>query len=156
MRHLSQILLLGTSLVAVVCAGLFFEIVFDGVGSHFRFILEGKPLPAILELLASGQRLALVLMMLPWFVLTGLPLLTHAASQKYFDAASFSFRFLAFLLVEGFLVLFFALVLWVPFSSIYLSGSPTLTGPKVPAGWMLLVCFSFLLVGVGARRSRLR
>lgn len=156
MQRLPQIFLLLVALLLAVCAGMFFDIVFRDAGSHFRFVLDGKPLPAVLELLASGQCLALLLMMLPWFALAGLPLLTRAASQKYFDVASFSLRFLAFLLAEGLLILFFALVLWVPFSAIYLPLSPRVTGPKIPAGWILLVCFSLILFGIAARRHRLR
>jgi hypothetical protein len=159
LTRILQILLLVASLLIVIIAGYAFEEFIRTVGAHFSIAIGGKRLPEIFEWLAGRRGLIQLLMLLPWFALVGLPLLTDAGVRRYWEPGSFALRYLAFLTAELFLVLMFFFCVSTTFSAIYLSLLHHHSGPDLPLGWIVVVLTGLLTVGavvrIGQRRSSL-
>ena len=146
-----QIFLLAASLFTVVCGGYAFEEFIRSVGAHFSMAIEGKRLPDLFEWLAGRHGLVQLLMLLPWFALVGLPLLTDTGARQYWDTGSFALRYLVFLTVELLLVLMFFFLLSTTFSAIYLPLLHHHSGPDLPLGWIVVVLTGLLTVGAVVR-----
>lgn len=95
-------------------------------------------------------------MLLPWFALVGLPLLTDAGVRQYWESGSFALRYLAFLTAELLLVLLFFFVLSTTFSAIYLSLLHHHSDPPVPLGWIVATVTGLLIAGAAVRRTKSR
>ena len=121
MKVASQLMFYLASFVVVFFLGNILDEAFFQAGLNAEHLLGGKLLPPISQFFMTHHHLPAHLFLFPWLWLVGAPLLTSAAAKNYWDAQSFTSRYLGFLSCEILLfgVLIFGLAMpFIPHYSI--------------------------------------
>jgi len=105
------------SLLFVLFIGSFFHVAFWQAKFHAHHLLGGRPLPILFAFLIIHYGIMHFLFLFPWLGFAGLPFL--ARTEMRWDTNLFILRFIAFALVEFFMLTFFTFFLFVPFISYY-------------------------------------
>jgi len=110
MRALYQIVCYTFTLFIALFVGSVFDEAFEQAYFWAKHVLGNRPLPMITDILIRHHDMPFYVILLPWLLFVGAPLLSLRTAEKYWDSTDFFLRFITFSVIEtlAFLIFLFA------------------------------------------------